>query len=529
MTIIEINADGSINVTTDKKLHFNHGEDVTVSSASWSSDRRSTEGVTYNWAILQAQLDDLDMITAEVAKIEADPNSTQSYFNGKQVIPLTALKPHLDKVRLFKGVLDSQGIDLTAFTTIMDGLPETRAELAQLEADPKQASRVADYRRRLEIIESLWQQLETLNHGCEEDCEEPCNDHVLCDGKWVQFNLERTLDDGIVHRPLQPGSTEPVAQDSPRRICEEDVLKMNQHRKYYRDGPCFIKRSLREREYLTSMDRKGYTVAFVPRQAIERLRNEAAALRHVGEATDLPVPKVLAAFEDDGVYYVMTEFIAGVQMKTLSQKEKQVVMKELRGYMTKLHGLKSSVPGGVGGQMVVPLTVLRKTQKDKWVLQSSSTADYVFCHGDLAADHIIVDPVTLKICGITGWDFAGFWPEYFESPLYECCDSTEETAKRMLEFMSKNEVAGQGIFVKKAADTKEIMRRLAEMEIGVGETMSDLDDVDDEKTVISKKAKRKRAKRKKRAAVSDKMDASTGNYEIATQAEAALKGAATKT
>jgi aminoglycoside phosphotransferase len=42
--------------------------------------------------------------------------------------------------------------------------------------------------------------------------------------------------------------------------------------------------------------------------------------------------------------------------------------------------------------------------------------DLVFCHGDLSQTNILVDPETLKIQGIIDWEFAGFWPEYFEEP-----------------------------------------------------------------------------------------------------------------
>ena len=44
--------------------------------------------------------------------------------------------------------------------------------------------------------------------------------------------------------------------------------------------------------------------------------------------------------------------------------------------------------------------------------------DLVFCHNDLSAHNVIVDPDSLKITAIIDWEYAGFYPSEFEAPFY---------------------------------------------------------------------------------------------------------------
>ena len=66
--------------------------------------------------------------------------------------------------------------------------------------------------------------------------------------------------------------------------------------KYYRRDNTLIKRSLRPREYMTTI--KG--------DQTRSLKNEAASLRFVRGDTGIPVPNVLCDFEDDEAHYVIT-------------------------------------------------------------------------------------------------------------------------------------------------------------------------------------------------------------------------------
>ena len=53
----------------------------------------------------------------------------------------------------------------------------------------------------------------------------------------------------------------------------------------YHRGGSFVKRSLRPKEFLTGV--KGLRV---PRLGVERLKNEAEALRYIRQHTNIPVP-----------------------------------------------------------------------------------------------------------------------------------------------------------------------------------------------------------------------------------------------
>ena len=51
-------------------------------------------------------------------------------------------------------------------------------------------------------------------------------------------------------------------------------------------------------------------------------------------------------------------------------------------------------------------------------MQARETQDLVFCHNDLSANNVIVDPDTLKIAAIVDWEYAGFYPPEFESDFW---------------------------------------------------------------------------------------------------------------
>lgn len=184
-------------------------------------------------------------------------------------------------------------------------------------------------------------------------------------------------------------------------------------RKYYRRGNAFIKRTLRPREFRT-----GFRGLHVPRLNKERLMNEAASLRFIRSKTNIPVPKVHCDFEDDGAYYLITEYIDGVNMSDISDDGKAIVCEELQHYLAILATLKSSHLGGPSGIVIPPHRVLQRTETDHWDLRPSESEEYVFCHNDLSSYNIIVDPHTFKINAIIDWEYAGFYPSQFEWPFY---------------------------------------------------------------------------------------------------------------
>ncbi|KAK4150136.1 kinase-like domain-containing protein [Chaetomidium leptoderma] len=194
---------------------------------------------------------------------------------------------------------------------------------------------------------------------------------------------------------------------------EEGCFAVTCERKYYHRGGSFVKRNLRPKEYRT-----GARGLVVPRLAKERLRNEAESLRYIRQHTDIPVPAVYSDFEDDDAYYLVTEYVEGVNMADLSDEQKVVVRQELEGYLAKLKTLRSNRIGGPSGIVIPPYRVMRQTKRDDWDLRASAHEEYVFCHNDLSQHNVLVDPETLRITGIVDWEYAGFYPAHFEMPFY---------------------------------------------------------------------------------------------------------------
>jgi hypothetical protein len=235
-------------------------------------------------------------------------------------------------------------------------------------------------------------------------------------------------------------------------------------RKYLRHTNFHIKRSLRFTELYPASPAQSnagsdpYNEApeprlYVPRLSRERLQNEADALRFVATLTDVPVPKVLALFEDLGACFLITETVPGVEMSRLREEDKEVVNRQLRKHIATLHSLRSNILGGPGGQIIVPRPVMRASHQDHWNLmqgnpvEGATKARYVFCHGDLSEHNIIVDPEALQVQAILDWEHAGFWPEFFEGEMYTragpraCWDvDCPVRVGRMLGFLQANEV-----------------------------------------------------------------------------------------
>ncbi|KAJ3474076.1 hypothetical protein NLG97_g10004 [Lecanicillium saksenae] len=192
---------------------------------------------------------------------------------------------------------------------------------------------------------------------------------------------------------------------------EKDCTAITAERKYYEVDGSFVKRSLRPQEWQYSPF--GGSL-FIPRMGNERLLNEAAALRFIAEKTNIPVPNVHACFEDDGAVYLIAEYVEGVPMADLVPEQRKVVEAEVESYISTLRSLKSKTWGGLVSCRHFALSAAQVPVACKWEMVPRETEDLVFCHNDLSAHNIIVNPQTLKVNAIIDWEYAGFWPEEFE-------------------------------------------------------------------------------------------------------------------
>lgn len=199
-------------------------------------------------------------------------------------------------------------------------------------------------------------------------------------------------------------------------------------RKYYQVGNLAIKRTLRRHEWTSIGD--GFFVS-PPPTFPQRWKNDGAILQYLTAHTNIPLPKFQGVFEDDGAFYHCTEFVEGVAMDKLSsEKDKEVVMKELQQHLATLKSLRSDTPGVPGtpsepgklaqSLLCAPERICNVHWKPNvcWRPRQDVKGDFVFCHNDLGQHNVIVDPKTLKIKAIIDWEFGGFWPEFFERPFW---------------------------------------------------------------------------------------------------------------
>lgn len=177
----------------------------------------------------------------------------------------------------------------------------------------------------------------------------------------------------------------------------------------------FYKRSLRPDEYQLDIRKRPY----VPPMGYERMRNETACLHFIRRNTDIPVPDVVEAYDEDGSFVLVTKRLSGVHMNKLPLQEQAVVTKEVERHVQTLQTLRSDHVGGPSGIGCPPPRAAQYFPKDRaWSMAVSSEQELVFCHCDLSQSNIIVDPVTLKIEGIIDWEYGGYWPAFFESPYF---------------------------------------------------------------------------------------------------------------
>ena len=59
--------------------------------------------------------------------------------------------------------------------------------------------------------------------------------------------------------------------------------------------------------------------------------------------------------------------------------------------------------------------------------------------------NVIVDPVSLKICAIIDWEYAGFYPDFFERKFYErlgpsvAMEGEADDSEKLLAFLNDRE------------------------------------------------------------------------------------------
>lgn len=185
-------------------------------------------------------------------------------------------------------------------------------------------------------------------------------------------------------------------------------------RAYYKCGSLFIKRCLLPHGRKIQANGQPWT----PNYEKARLANEAQCLAHIRQHTNIPVPKVYAAFENNGCFFLVTEWVDGKRMTELPDSQKELVKHDLLNYIAELHSLRSTRLGSTVG-VIPPYRVIRSMGEVNWNLRPSNNREYVFCHNDLGGQNVLVDPKTQTIKAIIDWEYAGYFPAEFEGAFYD--------------------------------------------------------------------------------------------------------------
>jgi aminoglycoside phosphotransferase len=147
----------------------------------------------------------------------------------------------------------------------------------------------------------------------------------------------------------------------------------------------------------------------------ESIENEALAIAYVKEHTTIPVPNVVATYEDRGCFYLVEELVEGMMSGHDVPAEHQPFIREqLQGFVDQLRQCRSKKVSSFTGR---PFFAARFSAVAEILVNATYSADpsggLVLCHGDLAWHNLLVDPKTFQIVCVLDWEYAGFYPKEF--------------------------------------------------------------------------------------------------------------------
>ncbi|KAK3377680.1 kinase-like domain-containing protein [Podospora didyma] len=148
----------------------------------------------------------------------------------------------------------------------------------------------------------------------------------------------------------------------------------------------------------------------------ERITNEANALQLISRETTIPVPQLIDfGVHPDGRRYLVTELIDGFPLDELlskgcpmleGQKHTDQIPCQIcqrKAYSNALDFIQC---------IVMPqLLKLKSRERGQRTLEEP---EYVFQHGDLSAQNILMDRQTLQVAALIDWEYAGFFPPGIE-------------------------------------------------------------------------------------------------------------------
>jgi hypothetical protein len=169
----------------------------------------------------------------------------------------------------------------------------------------------------------------------------------------------------------------------------------------------------------------------------ERLQNEAATLEFIRSNTSIPVPDCQLYIKDSLLNLEMSRIVNSVLLEDIQEASRAAAIEAVEVQMTstilpQLRSFRRMEMGSINNTLpVIPPQRIYQRDRRSWPRISSERDEFVFCHNDLAPQNIFVDPTSFQIVGIIDWEFAGFFPQEFELPLWRGFDW--EAGRKMYE------------------------------------------------------------------------------------------------
>ncbi|ETN44443.1 uncharacterized protein HMPREF1541_10624 [Cyphellophora europaea CBS 101466] len=177
-----------------------------------------------------------------------------------------------------------------------------------------------------------------------------------------------------------------------------------------------------------------------PWMSRQRLENEYAVLTYIGKMTNIPVPRPYSLESVDGCLTLTTEWIDGVPFDDLDPgiRSETYLDQYVRSFiLPELGALTSHISGTLKGTVIPPRRVFERFP-GQWVPQTSGEI-FHFTHNDLSQHNFLCNPTTGKVMAVIDWEFAGFYPTYFEAPFWTKpfieIEDEEEEVERLLKFL----------------------------------------------------------------------------------------------
>ncbi|KAK5992017.1 hypothetical protein PT974_05413 [Cladobotryum mycophilum] len=161
-----------------------------------------------------------------------------------------------------------------------------------------------------------------------------------------------------------------------------------------------------------------------PFWAKERLQNEAATLEFVAKNSSIPVPKC-RLYTENGLLHLETEKVTdGVILDEIEEASREAAVAAVAEQMEsdilpQLRSLRRNFIGSVDPNIpVFPPQRVYRLDRRSWERITSEADDFALIHNDLGPQNIFICPKTFRIVSIVDWEFAGFFPDYYELPLW---------------------------------------------------------------------------------------------------------------